>query len=72
MKLWKVAPAALAALISLVTSAAAQDWPSRPIMLIVPFAAGGGVDTSTRLQAAMVGELLGQTIVIKAAGISMD
>jgi len=72
MKLWKVAPAALAALISLVTSAAAQDWPSRPITLIVPFAAGGGVDTSARLQAAMVGELLGQTIVIKAAGISMD
>ena len=34
------------------TPAMAQsDWPNRPITLIVPFAAGGGVDASARMQA---------------------
>jgi len=46
----------------------AQGWPSRPIMLIVPFAAGGGVDTSARIQAAKLGELLGQPIVAENVG----
>jgi tripartite-type tricarboxylate transporter receptor subunit TctC len=46
----------------------AQGWPSRPITLIVPFAAGGGVDTSARIQAAKLGELLGQPIVAENVG----
>jgi tripartite-type tricarboxylate transporter receptor subunit TctC len=46
----------------------AQDWPTRPITLIVPFAAGGGVDASARLQALAIGEILGQTIVIENVG----
>jgi tripartite-type tricarboxylate transporter receptor subunit TctC len=37
-------------------------------MLIVPFAAGGGVDTSARIQAAKLGELLGQPIVAENVG----
>lgn len=49
-------------------AAAAQDWPTRPITLIVPFAPGGGVDSSARLQAAAIGDLLGQTIVIENVG----
>src|SRR5215468_7915643 len=32
--------------------AAAQDWPTRPITLIVPFAAGGGIDASARVHNA--------------------
>src|SRR4029077_14488440 len=48
--------------------AAAQEWPTRPITLIVPFAAGGGIDVSARIQAQRMGELLGQSIVIENVG----
>jgi tripartite-type tricarboxylate transporter receptor subunit TctC len=47
---------------------AAQDWPARPITLVVPFAAGGGVDVSARIQAQRMGELLGQQIVVENVG----
>ena len=49
-------------------NAPAQDWPTRPITLIVPFAPGGGVDASARLQALVIGEMLGQTIVVENVG----
>jgi tripartite-type tricarboxylate transporter receptor subunit TctC len=61
-----VALAALTA--SVQTKAQAQDWPNRPITLIVPFSAGGGVDASARLQALVMGEILGQTIVVENVG----
>src|SRR5262245_30384289 len=46
----------------------AQDWPNRPITLVVPFAAGGGVDVSVRIQAQYISEALGQSIVIENIG----
>jgi tripartite-type tricarboxylate transporter receptor subunit TctC len=46
-------------------AASAQDWPTRPITLVVPFAAGGPVDVAARLIAPRVGESLGQQIVIE-------
>jgi tripartite-type tricarboxylate transporter receptor subunit TctC len=51
-----------------VGSAAAQDYPTRPITLIVPFAPGGGIDASARIQAQRMGELLGQTIIVENIG----
>ena len=60
--------AAAAALIALAAPAAAQDWPSRPITLIVPFSAGGGVDVSARIQAQRMSELLGQSIIVENIG----
>ena len=60
--------AAAAALIALGGNAAAQDWPTRPMTLIVPFAAGGGIDVSARIQAQRMSELLGQSIVIENVG----
>jgi len=48
--------------------AAAQTYPARPITLIVPFAAGGGIDTSARIEAQAMGELLGQPIVVENMG----
>ncbi|HZD27996.1 MAG TPA: tripartite tricarboxylate transporter substrate-binding protein [Xanthobacteraceae bacterium] len=60
--------AAAAMVIALGGHAAAQDWPTRTITLIVPFAAGGGIDVSARIQAQRMGELLGQSIVIENVG----
>ena len=68
MPMTKMALAAVAVLIGLTATVSAQDWPSRPITLIVPFAAGGGVDASARLQALAIGEILGQTIVVENVG----
>jgi tripartite-type tricarboxylate transporter receptor subunit TctC len=44
--------------------ALAQDWPTRPITLIVPFVAGGGIDVGSRLLAQRMGEILGQTVIV--------
>lgn len=46
----------------------ARAFPSRPITLVVPFAAGGGVDATTRLVAEVAGEALGQRFVIENRG----
>ena len=51
--------------LSFALPAAAQQWkPSRPINLIVPWAAGGSTDQVTRLAASEMEKALGQTIVI--------
>ena len=47
---------------------AAEDWPTRPITLIVPFSPGGGVDISARLQAQAIGDILGQSVVVENIG----
>ena len=66
----KCVMAVLMALVSGSLSAQAQapDWPNRPITLIVPFSAGGGIDASARLQALALGEILGQSVVVENVG----
>src|SRR5262245_34951475 len=59
---------AAAVLAALTGTASAQEWPTRPITMIIPFAAGGGVDASGRIQAQRMGELLGTTIVVEKVG----
>src|SRR5687767_233571 len=49
-------------------AAAAQDYPNRPIRVIVPYAAGGLPDTMARLVGAKMGEALGQQIVVDNRG----
>ena len=46
----------------------AQTFPTRPLTVIVPFAAGGPTDTVTRLVAEAMGRELGQTMVVENAG----
>jgi len=58
---------ALAAVLATAT-ARAEDYPSRPIRLIVPYAAGGGADSVARIIAKRVSETIGQPIVIENRG----
>ncbi len=53
------------AALSFVTAAHAQDYPKRPITMIVPFAAGGTSDVIARVVAEQMASALGQAIVIE-------
>ncbi|WP_422647822.1 ABC transporter substrate-binding protein [Cupriavidus sp. H18C1] len=59
---------AAAVLLPAAASAAPANYPSRPIRLIVPFAAGGSTDLSARLVAEYAGRELGQSIVVENKG----
>jgi tripartite-type tricarboxylate transporter receptor subunit TctC len=54
----------LAALLSIPLLCLAQQWPSKPIRLVVPYPPGGSTDLLARTVGAKVGEALGQTIVV--------
>jgi tripartite-type tricarboxylate transporter receptor subunit TctC len=47
------------------SAAPAQDYPSRPITMIVPFAVGGLTDVPARILAAMLQERIGQNIIVE-------
>jgi tripartite-type tricarboxylate transporter receptor subunit TctC len=53
----------LAAFLALASPAAAQDFPSKPLRLIIPFAPGGSVDIVARLAAQNLGDRLGRQVV---------
>ena len=59
-----VAFATIAALTHGITPAAAQAYPSKPIRMVVPFPAGGGIDTVARVIAPKLAESLGQPVII--------
>jgi tripartite-type tricarboxylate transporter receptor subunit TctC len=52
-------------LIGLESAATAQDWPTRPVTMIVTFAPGGANDVVGRILAARMGDYLGQTVVVE-------
>src|ERR1700749_683427 len=60
--------AAIMALMAVAGSAAAQDYPTRPITMVIPFAAGGPTDVLGRVVAAKMGDILGQQIVVENIG----
>jgi tripartite-type tricarboxylate transporter receptor subunit TctC len=61
---------ALAVVLALAAGGAAlaDDYPSHPIRLIVPFAAGGAADSVARIVGKRVGDALGQTVVVEDRG----
>ena len=61
----RVLSAAFAALLASSGMAAAQDYPTRPITMVIPFAAGGPTDVLGRVMAAKMSESLGQQVVVE-------
>ena len=58
--------AAVAAVAAIATGqGAAQEWPTRPITLVVPYAAGGPADIVTRIVTPKMSEVLGQQIIVE-------
>src|SRR5438445_770752 len=52
------------ALLAAAVPAAAQEYPTRPVRMIVGFAAGGGTDTTARPIAQKLSELFGQQVIV--------
>lgn len=50
------------------TAHAQTAWPSRPVTIVVPFAAGGGTDIGTRILAQRLSQMWGQAVVIDNKG----
>ena len=57
--------ASLALVLAAALPATAQTWPSRPVTIVAPYAAGGGADLIARLMAQKLGERLGQSFVVE-------
>ena len=51
-----------------IAPAAAQDWPTRFVTVVVPFGAGSGTDTVARIIGARMSEELGQQVIIENVG----
>jgi len=64
----KVALIALIGTLFAPASAAAEDWPTKPITIVVPFVAGGTTDIVARIIAQPLSERLHQSIVIENVG----
>jgi tripartite-type tricarboxylate transporter receptor subunit TctC len=58
----------LAVLAGVAAPAAAQEYPTRPVTMIIPFAAGGPTDVLGRIVGARMSEVLGQQVVIENVG----
>ena len=60
-----LAALALLAIAPELSTAQAQDWPTRPIRIVVGFGAGGGTDIAARIIGQPLSEILGQPVVIE-------
>src|SRR3984885_11686744 len=63
---WTIA--VFAGLIAAAGLAHADHWPTRPVSMVVPFAAGGPTDVVGRIVAERLGEILGQQVIVENVG----
>jgi tripartite-type tricarboxylate transporter receptor subunit TctC len=68
MRFWGVAAFAILAWSQSSSSATAQNWPTRAVTMVVPFAAGGGTDVLGRIVAKRLSETLGQQVIVENVG----
>src|SRR5262249_58907462 len=68
MRSTRITAAAAAAFVALCSSALAQDWPTRPVTMVVPFAAGGAFDVVGRVFAPHLSHSLGQQVIVENVG----
>src|SRR4051812_16920177 len=61
----KLPAGVLAALALCSAQVLAQSYPAKPVRIVVPFAAGGGVDLTARILAQRLGERVGQTVFVE-------
>ncbi len=66
MRRWRVWIAAVVLLLP--NAAVAQDYPNRPITMVVAAAAGGPIDVFTRIMAERMSPILGQTVTVENVG----
>jgi tripartite-type tricarboxylate transporter receptor subunit TctC len=56
------------AIIGVAGTASAQNWPTRPVTMVVPYAAGSSSDIAGRILAAGLSDALGQQVIIENVG----
>jgi tripartite-type tricarboxylate transporter receptor subunit TctC len=67
-RLLPVGAVALVISLNSVAPGFSQDWPTRPVTMVIPFAAGGPADTVGRILAPGLSEILGQQVIIENVG----
>jgi tripartite-type tricarboxylate transporter receptor subunit TctC len=65
---WAAGAVALVELGLLALPVQAQEWPTRPVTLVVTFAAGSGDDVLARILSARLSEILGQQVIVENVG----
>src|SRR5215469_6095596 len=64
----RVLSTAFGALLALSGAAQAQNFPTHPMLMVIPFAAGGPQDLLGRIIGARMSEILGQQVIIENVG----
>lgn len=64
----KVLGCAIGTFLALTATAGAQDWPTRSVTMVIPFAAGGPTDVLGRVMAERLSQILGQQVVVENVG----
>src|SRR3954466_15221142 len=68
MRINTIFAAALGLMLTCAIPARAQEWPTRPVTMVVPFPAGGPVDLVARLLSQRLTESLGQPVIVENMG----